>query len=63
VALAIFVVVRAMNRLNNLKKVKETEPVAEPTTKTCTYCMETIPVKATRCPHCTSQLKGAASGA
>ena len=56
VALAIFMVVRAMNRLHGLKKAKEAEPITEPTTKTCTYCMETISIKATRCPHCTSQL-------
>ncbi|HUL20114.1 MAG TPA: large conductance mechanosensitive channel protein MscL, partial [Thermodesulfobacteriota bacterium] len=30
-----------------------------PTTKECTYCLSTIPIKATRCPHCTSELKGA----
>ncbi|MGB7053913.1 MAG: large conductance mechanosensitive channel protein MscL, partial [bacterium] len=37
---------------------KEEEPVAEPTTKTCPFCQSAIPVKATRCPFCTSDLKG-----
>lgn len=52
VALAIFLVVRAVNRLRE----REKEAVAEPTTKACSYCLETISINATRCPHCTSQL-------
>ncbi len=54
VALVIFVVVRQLNRL---KKAEETAPAA-PTTKTCPYCFTEIPIDATRCPNCTSQLKG-----
>ena len=49
VALVIFLLVRAMNRL------KREEPVT-PTTKECPQCFTTIPLKATRCPNCTSQL-------
>jgi large conductance mechanosensitive channel len=49
VALVIFLLVRAMNRL------KKEEPVT-PTTKECPQCFTTIPLKATRCPNCTSQL-------
>ena len=52
IAFAIFMVIRAMN---NLKK-KEEAPPAEPTTQDCPYCFTSIPIKATRCPHCTSQL-------
>ena len=52
IAFAIFMVIRAMN---NLKK-KEEAPPAEPTTKDCPYCLTSIPIKATRCPNCTSQL-------
>jgi large conductance mechanosensitive channel len=52
VALVIFLVVRAVNRLQRQKAA----PPAEPTTKECAYCLSTIPVKATRCPFCTSQL-------
>jgi len=51
VAFVIFMLVRAMNRLNK----KEPVPVA-PTTKECPYCASTISIKATRCPNCTSQL-------
>lgn len=50
VAFAIFVVVRQINRLKR-------EPA--PTTKDCSYCLSSIPIKATRCPHCTSELKAA----
>jgi large conductance mechanosensitive channel len=51
VAFALFMVVKAMNRLH-----KKEEVAAEPTTKTCPYCQSEIPVKATRCPLCTSAL-------
>ncbi len=49
VALAIFLVVRVVNRLRR-------KPEAAPTTKECPYCCTAIPIQATRCPHCTSQL-------
>ena len=50
IAFVIFLLVRAMNRL------KREEPTT-PTTKECPYCASTIPLKAVRCPNCTSQLK------
>lgn len=50
VAFVIFLIVRAMNRL------KRQEPTT-PTTKECQYCFSTIPLKAVRCPNCTSELK------
>ena len=52
-AVLFFLVVRPIARLSAQKKGKE--PVA-PTTKECPYCISSIPVKATRCPNCTSQL-------
>ena len=52
VALAIFLLVRFINRLYQ-------QPPAPPTTKTCPYCISTIPLPATRCPHCTSELQAA----
>jgi large conductance mechanosensitive channel len=52
VALAVFLVVRGVNRLNRAKP----EPAAAPTTKECPYCASSIPIKASRCPNCTSQL-------
>jgi large conductance mechanosensitive channel len=55
VAFFIFLIVKRANRLWS------DEPPAseEPTTKNCPYCVSTIPVKATRCPECTSQLQPA----
>jgi large conductance mechanosensitive channel len=53
VALAVFMLVRAVNTLRRQKE----EPAAAPTTKECPYCMSTIAIKARRCPHCTSELK------
>ena len=55
VALAVFLLVKTINKL----KRQGEAPPAVPTTKECTYCLSTIPMKATRCPHCTSELKGA----
>ncbi len=55
VAFAVFVLVRSINKL----KRKEEAPPAEPTTKECPFCFSVIPIKATRCGHCTSELKAA----
>lgn len=55
IAFAIFLVVRAANRLQERRKA-ETAPPPAPTTKKCPYCYTEIPIQATRCPHCTSQL-------
>jgi large conductance mechanosensitive channel len=46
--------VRGINRMRELTE-KKPEP-AVPTTKTCPYCKTEIPIDATRCPHCTSEL-------
>ena len=54
VAFAVFLLVRTINRLRR----QEEAPAPIPTTKECTYCFSTIPIKATRCPNCTSELKG-----
>ena len=50
VAFVVFLLVKQINRMK-----KQPAP-AEPNTKECKYCLSTIPLKATRCPHCTSQL-------
>ncbi len=52
VAFAVFLLIRAINRL----KAEEEAPPAEPTTKECGHCFTEIPIKATRCPNCTSEL-------
>lgn len=51
VAFAIFVMVKGVN------KMRREQAPPEPTTKECPYCRSAIPLKATRCPHCTSELK------
>ncbi|MDD5240818.1 MAG: large-conductance mechanosensitive channel protein MscL [Sulfuricella sp.] len=57
VAAAVFILVRQINRLKNQLVADEPVPVATPTTKECPYCFNAIPVKATRCGCCTSELK------
>ncbi|MBN1370370.1 MAG: large-conductance mechanosensitive channel protein MscL [Anaerolineaceae bacterium] len=52
VAFVIFLVIKAVNKLT---APKVAAPEA-PTTKECPYCFSTIPIKATRCPNCTSEL-------
>lgn len=52
VAFVMFLLIRSINRLRR----EEEAPAAEPTTKECPYCLSTIPIKATRCAHCTSEL-------
>ena len=53
VAFAVFLIVRAANRL------MPQDASAAPTTKDCQYCRMAIPVGATRCPHCTTELRAA----
>ena len=55
VAFAIFLLVRFINRLN---RQPQAAPAA-PTTKECPFCVSSIPVRATRCPQCTSTLQAA----
>jgi large conductance mechanosensitive channel len=55
VAFAVFLLIR---QINKLKREAEAPP-PEPTSKDCPYCLSSIPVKATRCPHCTSDLGAA----
>lgn len=57
VALAIFLVIRAMNRMRRKDAV---EPPAAPTERSCPFCASTISVKATRCPFCTSEVEASA---
>jgi large conductance mechanosensitive channel len=52
VAFAVFLLIRAINKLQR----EEEAPPEEPTTKECPHCLSTIPIKATRCGHCTSEL-------
>ena len=53
VAFAVFMIIRAVNKL------KRETPSPEAATKECPYCLSVIPIKASRCAHCTAELKGA----
>jgi large conductance mechanosensitive channel len=52
VAFAVFMLIRALNKMQR----EEEAPPEEPTTKECSHCLSTVPIKATRCGHCTSEL-------
>lgn len=52
VAFAVFLMVKAMNKM----KREQPAPAADPSTKECPYCLSTIPIKATKCGHCTSSV-------
>jgi large conductance mechanosensitive channel len=52
VAFAVFILVKQVNRFTP-------KPAAVPTTKACPFCLTAIPLKATRCPSCTSQIQAA----
>ena len=58
-AIVVFLLVKGMNKLaeSGKKMSKKEEKKAEPTTKVCPFCQSEISIKATRCPHCTSELK------
>jgi large conductance mechanosensitive channel len=62
VALAMFVVIRVVNRLDATldAALGDERPAEEPTHKKCPFCISTIPFPATRCPECTSELPQAA---
>ncbi len=50
IALAIFLLIRQVN------KMQKPAEAAAPTTKDCPYCLSAVPLKATRCPNCTSEI-------
>ena len=54
-AFVVFMVIKAINKLEKIGKASEA-PKA-PTEKECPYCKSMIPIKAVRCPHCTSELE------
>lgn len=55
-AVVFFFVVRPIAKMHARQKAAEVTPAA-PTTKECPFCFTNIPIKATRCPNCTSELK------
>ena len=67
-AAAVFAIIKAVNGLNDASRAAAKKALAmagrrdedgkdaAPTTKTCPFCMSEIDIRATRCPHCTSEL-------
>ena len=55
-AFVLFCIIKAVNKISNMKKKPEEAPAA-PTTKQCPYCLSEIPIEAKKCAHCTSDLK------
>ncbi len=51
VAFSVFILIKNINRM------QKPAPAAAPSTKDCPFCLSAVPLKATRCPHCTSELK------
>lgn len=56
IAFVLFLMIKAVNRMTRLAKPKVETPAA-PVTKECPFCCSSIPIKAVRCPECTSQLQ------
>jgi large conductance mechanosensitive channel len=54
IAFAVFLLVRQVNRM-----APKPAPAAAPATRECPYCLSTVPLKATKCAHCTSELRSA----
>lgn len=55
IAIVLFCIIKAINNMAKLGKKKE-EPEEEPTTKICPFCKSEVPIDATKCCHCTSDL-------
>ena len=56
IALVLFLLIKGMNKMINMRKKVEEEPEAEPTTKICPFCKSEIPIDAVKCCHCTSDV-------
>ncbi|MDI4648506.1 large conductance mechanosensitive channel protein MscL [Cohnella sp. F6_2S_P_1] len=58
IAFCVFMLVKVINKLTEGRK--KDEPLAEPSSKECPYCLSVVPIKAVRCAHCTSELEATA---
>ncbi len=56
-AFVIFLMVKGINKLSDMGKKEEPAAPAAPTTKKCPYCLSEVPIDATKCAHCTSELE------
>ena len=57
IGFSVFMMIRSLTKMQK----QEEEAPAEPTTKECPHCFSEVPIKATRCPLCTSQIETAGS--
>lgn len=57
IAIVLFAIIKAFNKAKSMVKKPAEEAPAEPVTKVCPFCKSEIDIAATRCPHCTSELK------
>lgn len=56
-AIIVFILIKIINAVTKALSRKKEEPAAAPTTKICPFCKSEINIEATKCPHCTSELK------
>jgi len=59
VAFAVFLLIRWINHMTTKFAATKEQAPPSPETKDCPYCISSIPLKASRCPHCTSELSRA----
>ena len=59
VAFAVFLLIRWINHMTTKFSATKEQAPPSPETKECPYCISSIPLKASRCPHCTSELSRA----
>lgn len=56
-ALCVFIIVKTVNTLGKMRKKDEPKPAPKPEPRLCPFCKMEVAKEATRCPHCTSELK------
>lgn len=56
IAIVLFIIIKSINKMSKLGKKEEPKEEAAPTTKVCPFCKSEIPIEATKCCHCTSDL-------
>jgi large conductance mechanosensitive channel len=55
IALAMFIIIKLASQM---MRKEAAQPAPSPTAKECPHCFMQVPIRATRCPHCTSDIRG-----